>query len=82
MNATWIPVGSAVGLILLGLGVLEVMSAGVRVDQSPPGDRTFWEAPAHSSPEHSSDDVLTLEFGPRVGRETAGTLHALDEDDR
>jgi len=77
MNATWIPLGSAVGLILLGLGVLEVMSTGVRVDQSPPGARTFWEAPAHSP-----DDVLTLEFGPMIGRETAETFHALDGDDR
>jgi hypothetical protein len=33
MNAMWIPVGSAVAIILLSLGVLEVMSEGVRVDQ-------------------------------------------------
>lgn len=77
MNATWIPVGSAVGIILLGLGVLEVMSAGVRVDQSPPGAWAVWETPAHSP-----DDLLTLEFGPTVGRETAETLHPVDGDER
>jgi len=37
MTAMWIPVGSAVAIILLSLGVLEVMSEGVRVDQSSTG---------------------------------------------
>jgi hypothetical protein len=37
MNAVWIPVGSAVAIILLSLGVLEVLSQGVRVAQSPTG---------------------------------------------
>jgi hypothetical protein len=50
MNAMWIPVGSAVAIILLSLGVLEVMSAGVRVDQTSTGARRFWETPAHSGP--------------------------------
>ena len=47
MNALWIPVGSAVAIILLSLGVLEVMSEGVRVDQSSMGAQRFWETPAH-----------------------------------
>jgi hypothetical protein len=47
MNAMWIPVGSAGAIILLSLGVLEVMSEGVRVDQSSTGARRFWENPAH-----------------------------------
>jgi len=47
MNALWIPVGSGVAIILLSLGVLEVMSEGVRVDQSSTGARRFWETSAH-----------------------------------
>lgn len=68
----WIPVGSAVAIILLSLGVLEVMSEGVRVDQSSTGARRFWETPAHSGPAFldTPDDLLTLEFGPAVSRET------------
>jgi hypothetical protein len=71
MNAVWIPVGSAVAIILLSLGVLEVMSAGVRVDQ--PSAAALLDAP---------DDFLTLEFGPTVGRETPETTHAADGDNR
>jgi len=84
MNATWIPVGSAVAIILLGLGILEVMSAGVRVDQSSTGAWRFWETPAHSGPAvlDTPDDLLTLELGPTVGRETAETTHSADGDDR
>ena len=71
MNAMWIPVGSAVAIILLSLGVLEVMSERVRVDKSSMGARRFWETPAHSGPAFNApDDLLTLEFGPTVGRET------------
>ncbi len=84
MNAMWIPVGSAVAIILLSLGVLEVMSAGVRVDQSSTGARRFWEPAAHSGPAFpdAPDDFLTLELGPTVGRETPETTHSTDGDDR
>lgn len=84
MNAMWIPVASAVAIILLSLGVLEVMSAGVRVDQSSTGARRFWETPAHSGPAFldAPDDLLPLELGPTVGRETPETTHAADGDDR
>ncbi len=84
MNAMWIPVGSAVAIILLSLGALEVMSEGVRVDQSPTGAWKFWEPPAHSGPAllDAPDDLLTLELGPTVGRETPETTHAADGDDR
>ena len=37
MNAMWIPVGSAVAIILLSLGVLEVMSEGVESISLPRG---------------------------------------------
>ena len=84
MNAVWIPVGSAVAIILLSLGVLDVMSEGVRVDQSSAGTRRFWETPAHSGPAFLDppDDLLTLELGPTVGRETPETSHAADGDNR
>ena len=84
MNAMWIPVGSAVAIILLSLGILEVMSEGVRVDQSSAGARRFWEPAAHSGPgfPDAPDDLLTLELGPTVGRQTPETMHAADGDDR
>jgi hypothetical protein len=84
MNAIWIPVGSAVAIILLSLGVLEVVSEGVRVDQSPTGAWRFWEPSAHSGPAllDAPDDLLTLELGPTVGRETPEATHAADGDDR
>ena len=84
MNAMWIPVGSAVAIILLSLGVLEVMSEGVRVDQSPTGARRAREPSAHSGPAFldAPDDLLTLELGPTIGRETPETMRAADEDDR
>jgi hypothetical protein len=84
MNALWIPVGSAVAIILLSLGVLQLMSQGVRVDQSSTGARRSWETPAHpeSAFLDAPDDLLTLELGPTVGRETPETMHAADEDDR
>lgn len=84
MNAMWIPVGSAVAIILLSLGVLEVMSEGVRVDPSYTGARRLWETPAHSGPGFldAPDDLLTLELGPTVGRETPEMTHAADGEDR
>jgi len=83
MNAVWIPVGSAVAIILLSLGVLQAMSRGVRVDQSPTGARRFWETPAHSESAFldAPDDLLTLELGPTGGRETPETTHSADGDD-
>ena len=84
MNALWIPVGSAVAIILLSLGVLQVMSQGVRVDQSSTGARRFWETPAHSESAFldAPDDLRTLELGPTVGREIPETTHAADGEDR
>lgn len=41
MNALWIPVGSALAVILLSLGVLQVKSQGVRVDQSSRGSEVL-----------------------------------------
>jgi hypothetical protein len=72
MNATWIPVGSAVAIILLSLGVLEVMSAGVRVDEPVPAARWGSDAPLHS--ELTPDDLLALDLGP----ETADPVPAAD----
>jgi hypothetical protein len=72
MKATWIPVSSAVAIILLSLGVLEVMSAGVRVDEPGPAARWFSDAPMHS--ELTPDDLLALD----LGTETGETIHSAD----
>src|SRR6266850_6774388 len=82
MNAVWIPVGSAVAIVLLSLGVLQVMSRGVRVGQSSTGARRFWETPAHSESAFldAPDDLLTLELGPTVGRDAPETTHAAHGD--
>lgn len=83
MNALWIPVGSAVAIILLSLGVLQIMSQGVRVDPSSTGARRFWETAAQSeSLLDPPDDLQTLELGPTVGRETREATHAPDGKDR
>lgn len=84
MNAMWIPVGSAVAFILLSLGVLEVMSEGVRGDLSSAGVRRFWEPSARSEPTFpdARDDLLTLELGPIVNRETLERTRSVDGDDR
>jgi len=76
MNATWIPVGSVVAIILLSLGVLEVMSAGVRVAEPVPAAWRFSDAPMHS--ELTPDDLLALD----LGAETGETVHAADWGDR
>jgi hypothetical protein len=83
MNATWIPLVSAVAIILLGLAVLEVMSEGVRVDQSPTVWR-LWDTPAHSGPAvlDTPDDLLTLGLGPNVDRDTAEMTLSAGRDDR
>lgn len=60
MNATWIPVGSAVGLVL-SLVALGVVSEGVRVDRSSTGSWTIGGTPAHS------DDVLPVELAGMGG---------------
>jgi hypothetical protein len=73
MRATWIPVGSAVAIILLGLGVLEVMSERVRVDE-PSATWRSWVAPTPSG--LTPDDLLPLD----LGREPA--LRSADGDDR
>jgi hypothetical protein len=84
MNAVWIPVGSAVAIILLSLGVLQAMSRGVRVDQSSTGARRFWETPAHSESafRDAPDDLLPFELGPTVGRVTPEMTDAAHGDDR
>jgi hypothetical protein len=83
MNALWIPVGSAVAIILLSLGVLQIMSQGVRVDPSSTGARRFWETAAQSeSLLDAPDELQTLELGPTVGRETREATHATDGEDR
>ena len=76
MNATWVPVGSAVAIILLSLGVLEVMSKGVRVDEPVSAAGRFSDAPMH--PELTPDDLRTLDLGPETGE----TMHSADGDDR
>ena len=76
MNATWILVGSAVAIILLSLAVLEVMSAGVRVDEPGPAAWRSLDAPLHS--ELTPDDLLTLDLGPEADK----TEHSADGDDR
>jgi hypothetical protein len=83
MNALWIPVGSAVAIILLSLGVLQIMSQGVRVDPSSTGARRFWETAAQSESSllDPPDDLQTLELGPTVGRETREAIRATDGED-
>ena len=76
MNATWILVGSAVAIILLSLGVLEVMSEGVRVDDPVPAARWGSDAPMHS--ELTPDDLLILDLGPETGE----AIHSSDGDYR
>lgn len=58
MNAAWIPVGSAVVMILLGLGVLEVTSKQVRVEEPSPAAWQAGEAPTPSG--LTQDDLVTL----------------------
>ena len=84
MNALWIPVASAVAIILLSLGVLQIMSQGVRVDQSSTGARRFWETAAHSESSllNAPEDLQTFELGPTVGWETREATHATDGKDR
>ncbi len=75
MNATWIPVGSAVAIILLSLGGLEVMSEGVRVDEPVPAAWRVSDAPTHA--ELTPDNLLTLDLGPETGE-----IHSADGDYR
>jgi hypothetical protein len=76
MNATWIPVGSAVAIILLSLGVLEVTSKGVRVDAPFPAAWRVSDAPMHSG--LTPDDPLTLDLRPEI----AETMHSAEGEDR
>jgi hypothetical protein len=73
MNATWIPVGSAVGLILLSLVALEVVSQGVRVDPSSAGSSTIADTPGHSGRAFldTPDDLLPLELAGTGGAGSA-----------
>jgi hypothetical protein len=69
MNATWIPVGSAVGLILLSLVALEIVSEGVRVEPSSAGSWTITDTPGHSRRAFldTPDDLLPLELAGTGG---------------
>ncbi len=70
MNATWIPVGSAIGIALLGMAVLDMMSEGPRVDRSSVGAWTSWDTHAAPAVQDTADDLLPLELARRAGRET------------
>jgi hypothetical protein len=71
MNATWIPVGSAIGIALLSLAVLDVMSEGPRVDGSSSiGAWTSLDAHAAPTLQDTTDDLLPLELARPAGRET------------
>ena len=76
MNATWIPVGSAVAIILLSLGVLEVMGQGVRVDEPVAAAWRVSGAPMQA--ELTPADLLTLDLGPETGE----AIHSADGDGR
>jgi len=69
--------GSAAAIILLGLGVLEVMSARVRLDPPSAGVSSSGEAPTQSSRDflNAQGDLLNLELGPTADRETAEPGH-------
>jgi hypothetical protein len=70
MNATWIPVGSAIGIALLSLAVLDVMSEGPRVDRSSVGAWTSRDAHAAPAVQDTADDLPPLELARPAGRET------------
>jgi hypothetical protein len=65
MNATWIPVGGAVGLILLSLVALEVVSQGAQVERPSTGSWTIGDTPARS------DDLLPVELAGMGGTGSA-----------
>lgn len=69
MNATWIPVGSAIGVVLLSLAILEVMSERPRVDRSSVAAWTSREAHARAAFQDTPDDQLPLELARPAGRE-------------
>jgi hypothetical protein len=84
MNPTWIPVSSAVAIILLGLGVLEVMSAKVRLDPPSAAISSSGDALPQSSQHflNAQGDLLNLELGPTADRETAEPVHFSVGEDR
>ena len=63
-------------IILLSLGVLEVMSKGVRVDEPVTAAWRFSDARMHA--ELTPDDLLTLDLGPETGE----TVPSAEGDDR
>lgn len=75
MNANRVLVGSAVGTVLLGLGVLEVLSQKVRVDQPSTAVSDVGEAPTDSWPE------LDLALDPTASQETEA-VYLVDAEDR
>ena len=70
MNATWIPVGSAIGIVLLSLAALEVMSERPRVDRSSTGAWTSWETHSRPAFQDTPEDLLPPELARPAGRET------------
>jgi len=76
MNANGVLVGSAVGALLLGLGVLEVTSQRVRVDQPSTGVSDLGEAPTDPWPELE----LSLTLGPLESPEAEAEYLADAED--
>jgi len=69
MSATWIPVGSVIGILLLSLAALEVMSEGPRVDRFSAGAWTPREGHVGSAFHDTPDDLLPLELARPAGRE-------------
>jgi hypothetical protein len=77
MNANRVLVGSAMGALLLGLAVLEVMSQRVRVDQPTTAASDLGEAPTDSWPELERSCAL----GPIESRQTEA-VYLADMEDR
>jgi hypothetical protein len=75
MNANRVLTASAVGALLLGLGVLEVMSQRVRVDQPSAVVSDLGEARTHSWPD------LDLALDPTASQETEA-VYLVDAEDR
>ncbi len=78
VSAMWlILLGSAAAIILLGLGVLEVMSARVRFDPPCAAVSSSGDAPTQSSQDflNAQGDLPNLELGPTADRETAEPMH-------
>lgn len=83
MDAIRVLVGSTVATLLLGLGVLEVTSQRVRIDQpstaaSDPGEAP---TPVWQNSLNAQGDVLDADLGPPAGRETEA-VHFVETEER